>query len=181
MSQLSKNQVIKLLRRLSQRQWTVIAIVAAVMAGITMIGGRLLSPYAISQIESYTGTKVSVESAKFGLSGSIRLKGLSVVTGDESHSLVLQAKKVSGRFRLLSLLRGKPQLSTLTITGGLLNAEYDTEKQVWNLASLVRTNEDSSRVVGSLPLIQIRDATVKFTRREGGQSSSMLTGDTSSI
>jgi hypothetical protein len=167
-----------ILRSLSpvwRRRLIAVAIAGFMLAAIAVIGGWLLAPYAVSQIEAYTGTVVTVESAKFSILGTVRLKGLKLFTPEQKPSLILEARKVSAAFSILSLLKGSPQLKGLTINGGVLSAEYDPNLQTWNLASLVQKGQAQSGSVGTLPRMEIKDCAVTLSKRERGRSVRMLT------
>ena len=63
----------------------------------------------------------------------------------------------------------------MTVTGGQLNAEYISDKQTWNLASLAGNRKMPSRTVGRLPQIEIIDSTVRLTSLKGGIKKAILT------
>lgn len=151
-----------------------LAILAAFLAVVAVVGGKLLAPYAVSQIEAYTGTKVTVDSAKFSIFGTLRLRGLKVVTTGPNSSVLLQARKVSAGFGLMSLLKGTPQLKSLTVTGGKLNLEYDPNMSQWNISSLVPKGRPASGAVGVLPRMEIADCLVTLNKRQDGGAVAML-------
>lgn len=168
----SENPPIKRKSRLNR--WLILAAFLAVLAGIVYIGGELLGPLAVSQIEAQTGMKAYAESAKFSPTGHLRLSNLKIMTDEEHPSLVLQARKVSARFSLLSILTGSPEMRSLKMSGGLLNAEYNTEKQMWNLSLLGAKRPQSGVSVKSLPWMKIADSSVLISRRDGEKSNPIL-------
>jgi hypothetical protein len=162
-------------RRSWLRRAIVLAIVVVIMMVAAAIGKQLLLPFAIHQIEEYTGTTVSVRSARLSFGGTLWLNDLRVMTNGSSPSLILEARKVSVKFDVLSVLKGTPELVRMTVTGGQLNAEYIADKQTWNLASLAGGRKMKSRAVGRLPQIEIIDSTVRLTSRNGETSKAILT------
>jgi hypothetical protein len=160
--------------RLWRRRLIAIAILAVVLAVIAIVGGKLLAPYAVSQIEAYTGTVVTVESAKFTLTGTLRLRELKMVSSGPEGSVILQANKVSAGFGLFSILKGSPQLKSLSVSGGVLNLEYDAQSGKWNLSSLLQKSHPTSSQLGALPQTQISDCMVTLIKKDGSRRISML-------
>jgi len=156
------------------RKTLALAVIVAVMAALVTLGGWLLEPLAVRQIEGYTGTKASVESASLSFGGVLRLKNLKMTTEGEKPSLILEARRVYVKLRILSLLRGKVELKSLTVTGGLLNAEYDSDGRSWNLASLVRKSEGVAKMGGRLPKTEVTNSTVQVSKRSGGSIEAIL-------
>ncbi|HSV26334.1 MAG TPA: hypothetical protein VLH60_00420, partial [Sedimentisphaerales bacterium] len=159
------------------KRWLGLAVLAAVAAAIgatVHMGGRMLGPVVVRQLEAYTGMNISVDSAWLSPGGRLWLHNLAVTMDEEGSLLVFQAGRVTARFRILSMLRGSPELKKLTVTGGLLNAEYDPGTGRWNLAHLAGRSEQGATRLERLPELSIHDSTLRVTRRDGASAMTIL-------
>jgi hypothetical protein len=151
------------------RYFLVALILAAVLWGGFLLGGRALCHIAIGQIAELTGTKIKAESIDFRTNGSVLIKNLVISPykkqgGDD---FILNAETVWGRFSLGSLLLLRPRLKVISVNDFVFNAQYNLDTDLWNLSALkIRVPGTGS---GKMPLIVLEGGTLQYTKISNGQ------------
>lgn len=113
-------------------------IAAAIVWFIFAAAGRILGPIAVKQISDLTKAKVTAESVKLRLSGSVRIEKLLIRPEWEAkyNDAIFEADAVYVRFGWWSLLRLEPKVKEIRIKDFVFNALYDFDSGRWNLGGI---------------------------------------------
>ncbi|MHC4755740.1 MAG: hypothetical protein ACYTBP_11415 [Planctomycetota bacterium] len=141
-----------------------IALLLLVVVSIFILVGRSLCKIAIVQIAELTNTKITTDSVKFSINGSVLINGLVVSPGHELDydDAILRADKVYARFGFMSLLLMNPRLKKINVHDFVFNAQHDSESDHWNLTPLKITPLKGGS--GRLPGIRLKSGTLRYSR-----------------
>jgi len=146
---------------------TEVLISAAVLWILFTFIGRTLSGIALEQIGELTNTKITTESLKFSLDGSVAIRNLVIrpeQTSDYDNT-ILRAGKVRAYFKTGSVLLFRPHLKRIIISEFDFNIIYDSRNNRWNLAGLKMARPKSGS--GKVPKIFLNEGTLLYSRISG--------------
>lgn len=141
-----------------------VLVTAAVLWILFIFVGRSLSKIAIEQIGELTNTKITTETLKLSLDGSVAIKNL-VIRPEEAadyDNTILRAEKVRAYFKTGSVLLFRPRLKRITISGFDFNIIYDSRNGRWNLAGLKMATPKSGS--GKVPKIFLNEGTLLYSK-----------------
>lgn len=159
---------IRSLRRLFARHRFLLYVEAAVfwLLGITAVyflfGYFVVPSIAEDRIRQFCSGEVSIQSGRFkGISG-ISLKGVTIAENAEklTDAPILLADTVEVQFEPLKLLRGRFTVSSVLLSSFLFTADYDAERNHWNLTELSIQSSDKSKQV-HIPLIVLQQGALR--------------------
>lgn len=155
----------------TQIRWLLRGLILAVVLWLVFIlTGQVLCQIAVTQIEELTNTKICTKSVEFSPNGSVFIKELVVAPEQKAEydDTILRAKTIYARFGIGSLLLLKPRLKKINIRDFVFDAQYNTDIDKWNLASLkIRLAKGRS---GKIPHIRLKRGMLRYSKVSDGQT-----------
>ncbi len=148
-------------------------LVGAFGAYLYLVSPSRVAKLAGDLLAGMSGTDVRINSARFGLDGTITLHGLEMrikgVEGNEGR--LFDAEQVLIKHDLLSLIEGTFQAQLITFIKPTLHLTENPEAGRFNFQYLQQQRRDQSpdMVLGTPPEIFIRNGRVRFGELEGGR------------
>lgn len=121
------------------------------------LAGRTLS----EQLDKLVEGDVTVGSVGGPLWGGLAVDNL--VIRDTTGTVVLEASRLGVSYRILEILAGRIRLFGVTVTGLRLELERHRNGK-WNVASILRSNPDTTKPAGPPPLLRFEDLTILDAR-----------------
>ena len=148
--------------------WVIAAIVCAVLYG--QVGRWFVRPAILRQLRQMCGEGVSLGSVRFRGGRHITCRNLVIEAGEGSayEGEMVRVEEMQGRVSLWSLVRFRPRLKRVKLSGLHVNACWDVEGRMLNLAGLMGGGVKGGEVV--LPSIVVKDAVLRVSSVNGGQS-----------
>ena len=145
-----------------------VLLLTAALGIFFILANRALPKIAIAQIEELTNTKIDIESVNLSLNGSVLIKGLVISPPGKAEydGTIFSAKTVYARFGIGSLLLLRPKLKKINVADFTFNAQYEPEKDLWNLAGLKFSPPKGGS--GKIPLIRLKNGTLRFSKVSQG-------------
>ena len=166
------NNSLKKKRRKSNflRSFIKLLILIVLLWPLFVLGGRALCKIAIDQIAELTNTKITTDSVKFDLNGSVLIKNLVIHPGSESSDehAILKAKTVYASFGIPGLVLLRPRITKISVTDFVFNARHDLETDQWNVSALKIMPPKAGS--GKIPLVSLKRGNLKYTRVSKVQS-----------
>ncbi len=141
-----------------------VLVAAAVLASLFILASLKLSEIALKQIGELTNTKLTTDTLKLSLNGSVAIRNL-VIRPNESadyDNTILRAKKVRAYFKTRSILLFRPRLKRIIISEFDFNIVYDSRNDQWNLGGLKKIRPKSGS--GKVPKIFLNEGTLLYTK-----------------
>ncbi len=154
-------------RRHRRIHYTCVA--AVIVMVLPMIGAvhllHDLPKITIAQIGHLTNTKVTVESVKMHLNGSVLIENLTVQPHRTSSydNTLLKAKRVYARFYWLSLLSLKPRLKAIEVNHFVLDTQFNLDNGQWNFSALT-INIPQGQGKQQMPRIHLEHGTLRYSK-----------------
>lgn len=145
-----------------------VSVTAVVLWSLLAFIGRKLGETALKRIGELTNTKITTESLRFRLDGSVAIKNLIIRPKEAADydNTILRARKVRAYFQRGGVLLLRPRINQITISEFDFNITYDSRNNRWNLAGLKTTRPKSGS--GEVPRIFLSQGALVYSKISEG-------------
>ncbi len=147
----------------------VVAVVGALIVGLSLRLARALPRAAAAEIGRLTNTYVQTGAIDFHLDGSVAVDGLvirPIQPQSRYDDTILRARKVYARFDRGSLLLLSPRVTEIRIEDFLLDVQLNLDSGQWNVSGL-RIHPSGSGG-GAKPAIELQQGELRYCKVSGG-------------